>query len=73
MTNFLNKEIRFMIRDAWSTRSTPKGEVDHSLARTIRESSHVNRHGTGGGFRTSAQRHVENGAGNYVKSFKKGR
>ena len=73
MSNFL-KEIRFMIRDAWSTRGTPKGEVDHSLARTIKESSHVTRAGGhGSAWRTNAQRVAENGAENYVKSFKKGR
>ncbi len=73
MTHFL-KEIRFMIRDAWATRGTPKGEVDHSLAKTIKESSHVTRAGgRGSAWRTNAQRHAQAGADNYVKSFKSGR
>lgn len=63
-----------MIRDAWSTRFTPKGDVDDSLARTIKETSHVTRlGGHGSAWRTNAERHAQAGATNYVKSFKKGR
>ncbi len=69
MRQFL-KEVRFAIVDGWKSRGRRKLPVDHTLARTLKESSHVTR----GGGNSSAPSNkaaeiMAEGAQNYVKSF----
>ena len=70
MRQFL-REIRFAITDAWKSRGGRKLPVDDSLARTLKESSHVTR---GGGNSSApsnkAAQIMADGAENYTKSFK---
>ncbi len=67
MRNYL-KEFRFRIKDAWQSRGQNK-RIDTSLARTIRESSHVAGRGAVAPRSQQADRMVQ-GADDYVKSFK---
>lgn len=76
MRQFLT-EIRFAIVDAWKSRGGRKIAVDDSLARTLKEASHVSGGGGGAGAAGAAPRSAQveqmvAGADNYVKSFDDG-
>lgn len=76
MRQFLT-EIRFAIVDAWKSRGRRKIAADHTLARTLKEASHVSGGGGGAGAAGAAPRSAQvdqmvSGADNYVKSFEKG-
>ena len=69
MRQFL-REIRFAIVDGWKSRGRRKLPVDHSLARTIKETSHVTG-GHGGSSLSPRSPQVDQmaaGAENYAKS-----
>ena len=70
MRQFLT-EIRFAIVDAWKSRGRRKLPVDHTLARTLKETSHVTRAGGNSSTpNTKATEIMADGAESYVKSFK---
>ncbi len=64
------EEFKFRIKDAWQSRGQNK-LVDTSIARTIRESSHVAGRGSGVAPRGPQTDRMVEGADAYVKSFRK--